>query len=630
MSLSGSRAKTESDAGGWSNSLLSFWRREFGRTDPTRVGDLVFFPICISATFGVITGVCFAARARFLDPAFVAYSLGVDVGLQIVILLLALLLAFITRRRVWSGVLFAIGFFCLLAIPDLVKLVLPGVAHLLAWFIGLLGAFQIVRAVNRNRHSRFALWMIAGPALVAVCVLAYAPVRETSQRATLPAPLNTPNVLIIIVDTLRADHLSPYGYARDTSPYVNQLAQQGVLFEHAIAPSSWTLPSHASMLTGLYPYQTGVENDKDILSGSLPNLGDAMESRGYRTAAFSANYYFFSRSRGFIHGFTHFEDYAQSIGGILEKVPLSQFILKKLSQSTWGWKTAFFGVKNAANAEQINEDAMDWIETGRRPFFVVLNYMDVHEPVLPPGPYLHMYTTNPQARSESLYFEKTCDDVEEASCSSERPQFIDTYDGAMRYVDLNIQHLLSRLSDRGLLQNTIVVFTSDHGQEFGDHGLYGHGKSTYWGEIQVPLIFWKPGLVPASVRVKTPVSTTDLPATILDLIGPGGSQADMEALPGRSLAVFWKSSQPVSGWPDPISEVAKLHWFTQDAPNYDGPVRSIVTPDWHYIRQQGKDLLFDWKADPDEAHDQCSSQPTVCTALRLRLQAAEASQTQAP
>jgi arylsulfatase A-like enzyme len=581
-------------------------------------------PLAVSASIGMIMGVWSAAHRHFLDPAFMAYSIGVNVAIQIVILLLALALAFITRRRIWSGTLFAIGFFCFLAIPDLVKLLLPGVAHWLAWCIAFAGAFQIARAVNRHVHTRLAPWMIAVPALLALCVLSYGRVREFAQLSTIPKPTKSPNVLVIIVDTLRADHLSPYGYTRDTSPYVNQLAQQGVLFENAISPSSWTLPSHASMLTGLYPHDTKVESDKDILSGNLPNLGDAMMQRGYRTAAFSANYYLFSRAHGFINGFSHFEGYEQTIGGILQEVPLSQFILGKLSQYTTGTPDAYFGLKNAASAQQVNEDAASWMKRGDRPFFVVLNYFDVHEPVLPPAPYLHMYSKNADARNQSIFFQESCSWAEvEASCGSDQPQFLDTYDGSIRYVDDSIKGLLSELKELQLLDNTIVVITSDHGQEFGDHGIYGHGKSLYRQVIQVPLIIWKPGLVPASVRVPTPISTTEISATILDLAAPGGNQAAKQPLPGRSLTALWKSSLPVSDWPAPISELARLHWFTREAPNYNAPVQSIVTPQWQYIRQEGKDLLFDWKADPDEMHDVCATQPAVCTTLKTQTQPAQ-------
>jgi arylsulfatase A-like enzyme len=190
----------------------------------------------------------------------------------------------------------------------------------------------------------------------------------------------------------------------------------------------------------------------------------------------------------------------------------------------------------------------------------------------------------------------------------------------MRYVDDNVQKLLTRLKQDHLLDNTILVFTSDHGQEFGEHGIYGHGKSLYRREIQVPLIVSMPGLIPASVRIPTPVSLLDIPATILDLVAPD----EKNALPGQSLASLWKSSQPVSSWPEPISELARLHWFDTTAPNYNRSARSIVTPEWHYIRQQGQDLLFDWKADPDEVHNLCTAQPTVCAALKAQIQANDA------
>ncbi len=619
--ISDSQPNQTTPSAGSINSLIAFWRREFGTTEPTRVADLVVFPLGVSAAIGMILGVWATAHSHFLDIPFVAYSIAVNVCVQIIILILALAIAFITRRKIWSGILVAIACFCLLAIPGLVKGFLPGAAHWLVWIISLLGTFQITRTVNRHRHSRLAAWMIAVPALVAVFALSYGPAHEYSQLKALPNPPNSPNVLIVIVDTLRADHLSPYGSTRDTSPFISHLAQQGVLFENAIAPSSWTLPAHASMLTGLYPHQSRVQQLKDVLSPTTPTLGDALRTRGYRTAAFSANYLLFSKDHGFGHGFSHFEEYDQSIGGILEKVPLSLFILEQLSRMTTGEPWAFFGIKNAANADKINQDALNWIGNGHRPFLVVLNYFDIHQPVLPPEPYLHMFTNNAKARNQSLYFQEQCDDQLEESCDADRPQFLDTYDGSIRYVDQSFQRLLAQLNERGMLQNTIVVFTSDHGQELGDHGLYGHGKSLYRQEIQVPLIFWNPGLVPAAIRVSTPVSTTDIPATILSLAAPD----DKPKLPGQSLAALWHSSQPVAGWQEPISELAGAHWFDKRAPNYNSMARSIVTADRHYIHQQGNELLFDWKADPAETNNLCSAQPALCTDLRTQIQSRDPS-----
>jgi arylsulfatase A-like enzyme len=626
MSLSGSGDDAKSATGGWMTSLLAFFQREFGRPEPAPLGDLVVLPLAIAATAGLITGTGVAAYQQFLDPASIGYSIVVDVCVQIVILLVALSVAFITRRKAWSGALFAVGLFSFLVIPQLVKLVLPGSDERLRWFIGALGAFQITRSVNRHLGRRFAAWMIGVPALVALCTLSFGAMREHSMLAALPKPPNSPNVILIVVDTLRADHLSLYGYNRDTSPYLTHLAQEGVVFDNAIATSSWTLPSHASMLTGLSPHESRMETETDILSGSFPNLGDAMSKRGYRTAALSTNYKFFTRSHGFIHGFARFEEYEQTLAGVLDNVHLSRFILEKLSHATAGVNYAFFGVKNWPSAEKLNRSALDWIGKGDRPFFLVLNYTDVHEPTLPPEPYLHMYTANVQARNQTMRFQDNCvDAVPNRSCDVDRPQFIDTYDGSIRYVDDSIKQLFSQLKERGQLENTIVVLTSDHGQEFGDHGLYGHAKSLYRAEIHIPLLVWKPGLVPGSVRVATPVSTSAIPATILDMTAP----ADKPSLPGRSLAALWGSSDSVSDWPEPISELPKFHGFDKRAPNFDTSLQSIVTPEWHYISKGSKkDLLFDWKTDPDETHDLSATQPAVCAALRTRIQTAEGNRAQ--
>jgi arylsulfatase A-like enzyme len=625
MSVSAPGLQTKDDSGSWKTRLSAFFRREFGRPEPTGFGELVIVAIGVSATVGLIAGVWNAATAHFLDPALVGYTIAVDVCVQIVILVVLLALAFITRRRPWLGALFAIGVLCLLEIPELVKLALPGADYWVRWCIAALAAFQIVRTVNRQLHTRTAAWMIGVPALAAVCAFSFGPLREHSQLSALPNQPNSPNVLVIIVDTLRADHLSTYGYQRDSSPYLTHLAQQGVVFDNAISTSSWTLPSHASMLTGLYPHESKMEQGTDILSGNLPNLGDAMRKRGYRTAAFSANYKFFTRGHGFIHGFSHFEGYEQNLAGILETVHLSRFILEKISHFTTGVDYAYLGHKNWASAEQIDKIALHWMGKERRPFFVVLNYTDVHEPVLPPEPYLHRYTSDPKARIESMHFQDRCLDVDpKASCTSDQQQFIDAYDGSMRYVDESIQHLLAQLNEQGQLRNTILVFTSDHGQEFGDHGIYGHAKSLFRPEIQVPLFFWNPGLVPAAVRVQTPVSTSAIPATILDLVAP----ADKQPLPGRSLATLWRSSNPVSDWPDAISELPRFRGFDTSAPNYNTSLQSIVTSEWHYVHQEGKgkkDMLFDWKNDPGETKDLSAAQPDVCTGLRTRIQAAEGS-----
>src|SRR5512146_3028691 len=180
--------------------------------------------------------------------------------------------------------------------------------------------------------SLFALlWLLRGPFLVRWqkrtlpvllllalwCIVGFPIKQRIHERRALEklpsASAGAPNVLVVVVDTLRADHLSTYGYERPTSPRLTQLASQGTLFDNAIAPSSWTLPVHASLLTGLYPDQHHVDSDGSLLGWDYPVLGDEFMARGYRTAAFSANTLLFSRRRGFGRGFIHFEDDFQSL-----------------------------------------------------------------------------------------------------------------------------------------------------------------------------------------------------------------------------------------------------------------------------------------------------------------------------
>jgi len=135
---------------------------------------------------------------------------------------------------------------------------------------------------------------------------------EKIKTASLPEPqADAPNIIVIVVDTLRADHLSAYRYERDTSPFMDSLAEEGVRFENAISPSSWTQPSHASMLTGRYTYEHQAETQP--LDTTYPTIGEAMQSQGYRTGAFSANTLFFTRRQGFGRGFLYFEDNYQSV-----------------------------------------------------------------------------------------------------------------------------------------------------------------------------------------------------------------------------------------------------------------------------------------------------------------------------
>jgi arylsulfatase A-like enzyme len=401
--------------------------------------------------------------------------------------------------------------------------------------------------------------------------------KETRELAQLPRwTPGARNVLVIVVDTLRADHLSTYGYSRPTSPNLTRIANQGVLFENAISTSSWTLPVHASMLTGLYPHDHRAIQDRSSLGSGYRTLGEALETRGYRTAAFSANTIFFSRGRGLGRGFIHFEDDFQTLASTFQRSFYGGRISNHLCQlrlvADWpGRKTA----------EEINQHALHWIDSDRRPFFVFLNYYDVHDPYRPPDPYLHYYG-KPRNFKQSEWFRS-----KDSFCNTnkmddftpeERAAALDTYDGAINYVDEKIAELIEELKKRGLVENTLVIITSDHGEGFYEHGTMNHATSLYRELIHVPLIFSGTGQIPAGKKVTEPVSLTALPATVLDLLG----DRDQREFSEPSLTQLWSDRGPPGKFAAPISELAQLRWNPR-SPEYYGPMQSLTTSQWHYI-----------------------------------------------
>jgi len=393
---------------------------------------------------------------------------------------------------------------------------------------------------------------------------------ERRERGRLTSvPPGAKNVLLIIVDTLRADHLSIYGYDRPTDPNLAQIAKQGVVFDNTIAPSSWTLPSHASMLTGLLPHQHHVDGSASNMGFDYPTLAEAFHNQGYRTAAFSANTFLFNRRRAFGRGFLHFEYDFQSWGSDFAQTYYGSLIEKLLDHLRL--KRDLMGRLSAAD---INRHALRWIEADQKPFFVVINYYDVHDPYLPPEPYIHRYTDvkNPGGRVSDAWswFEHLTPAQVQAA--------MDAYDGAINYVDVELAALISDLKAHHLTDNTLVVITSDHGESFNEHGFMNHGNALYRELIHVPLILWQPGRVPAGRRVTDPVDLVDLPATLSTMANLRGPQR----FPGLVLSCYWDGSYPCDRNEPAVSELAQLLWNPK-FPNYYREMLSATDAQYHYI-----------------------------------------------
>lgn len=385
------------------------------------------------------------------------------------------------------------------------------------------------------------------------------------QAARLAAghPGRGPNVLLIIWDTVRAESLSLYGYSRPTTPATLRRAATGVTFEQAMSTAPWTLGSHAGMFTGLHTQELSV-GWREPLRTTAPTLAEELAARGYRTGGFVANLVAASRESGLARGFARYEDFPFTVGTAVRSTMLGQRL------DRWG---PFFrgGMRKyePLRAAAITDNFLAWEGGATGPWFAFLNYFDAHDPYYPPPDYRSRF--------------------------SGPVRMIDKYDGAIELLDQELARLLDALAQRGVLDSTIVLLSSDHGELFGEHGLYQHGNSLYSQVLHVPLVIWAPGRVPAGLRVRREVSLRDLPATVFDLAFPG----EPHPFPGASLARTWRDS---AAPPDTIvAGVPKGVNTPPDEPVTRGNMSAVFRGGVHYILNgDGEPELFDRRADPAE------------------------------
>ncbi len=524
----------------------------------------------------------------------------------------------------------AVFLFVFLLLFDWLAILLIG--HIRVWAIGILAlglAVQAARMLGKHRVAVGRFWRKSLPWLGGMAVLALIAIpggfwlAERVATARLPAAdPDSPNILVIVVDALRADHVSSYGYERPTTPSIDRLAQQGVLYEDAFSTSSWTQPSHASLLTGRYTYEHGADL-YNSLDDRYPTIGEELQDRGYRTGSFSANIRVFGRHLGFGRGFHHFEDYYRSIGNLL----VNTFYGRAFEVYGLHQVLGFQDELGRRWADDMNRSVLDWIDRdSEKPFFVFINYYDVHDPYKPPEPYRTLFSQmeNPGGLIDSYW---GVGNIYVPMTDEQLQGEIDAYDGSIVYADEQIDRLLGELEARGLAENLLVVITSDHGESFGEHGLLQHTNALYPEVLHVPLIFWWRGHVPEGERVAEPVSISALPATLLDLIGAEG-QAQF---PGPPLTELWADPQANTDWPYPLAELVQHPWLPEQNPSAHGAMRSVLTPNWHYITHEtfGEEL-YDRQADPQETMNlvDTADMQTVTEQLRLyldRLKANDAS-----
>lgn len=459
----------------------------------------------------------------------------------------------------------------------------------------------------RKLVSRTGVWMVAAVAMLAVGHAAHARLVEHRNLAQLPAPTTgAPNLLLIILDTVRARSLSAYGHAEPTTPQLERFARSGARFDLAIAPAPWTLPTHASIFTGQWPHALSTSWGR-ALDGAYPTLAEILREHGYETAGFVANTNYASYETGLNRGFIRYEDYPVSAGAILRSSSLGRFLFGYRSRFRQAMGTyAGLGRKDAA---QINHDFLGWLSRrdARRPFFAFLNYFDAHWPYEPPEPYRERFgaTTASEAAAPGTA----------GDSSSARRESVDAarqaYEGSIAYLDEQLGRLLEELDRRGLRENTLVIITSDHGEEFDEHGMVGHGYSLYLPVLHVPLLVAFPGRVPEGIGITQPVSLRDIPATALELLGID------HQLPSLSLTRFWATGAVAAAGPV-LSEVSAGGTPPEQGPLAEGDLRSLVGERFHYIAStSGRKELYEWTNDPLEQFDLADEATHARTLSRL-------------
>lgn len=435
----------------------------------------------------------------------------------------------------------------------------------------ILAAGAVVFALAPHVPDR-ALRYAGAAAVVAIAVaMAASPfaIRDAGVQRNAPAA-GAPNIILISIDSLRADHLHSYGYARATSPNLDALAAEGTSFETVISPTSWTLPAHMTLLTSLPPEKHGVITNRFRLSSSIPTLPEKLQRAGYATAGFvSATY--LDGLFGFSRGFDEYDDYT---------------LLRVAGEKS----------RRATTAHLVANRAIDWLDArakqprtaaSPRPFFLFLHFFDVHYDYNPPPPYSRMFDRAYHGRATG-----DLDDIRLGAPPRDVDHAVALYDGEIAWVDANIGRILARLRAQGLDRNTIVAVTADHGEEFLDHGQAGHFKTLYDEVVRVPLIVRYPGHVAAGRRVAGQVRLMDVGPTLFSLAGVRLPRAHIETA-ARSLACFVR--------PAKTKPVPALPAFG----DLQGEIASLRTADAKLIRnlRTHEEEFYDLTRDPRERHN---------------------------
>jgi arylsulfatase A-like enzyme len=347
--------------------------------------------------------------------------------------------------------------------------------------------------------------------------------------------MNEPNVLLVVMDSVSAERLSCYGYHRRTTPRIDEIASESTVYEHAVANSSWTVPTHGTLFTGQYPSEHGAHAEHKHFSVDPEHtLAGRLSATGYRTVGFSTNPWI-STDFDYDAGFDEFENIRIPLPfdsthprSLFQRFnPKDSRFRKFLQAARWAFEgnpvtrtinTVHYRryLQSYADADVLNDRVKSWLETNNseRPFFMFLNYMDAHEPYNPLWKYLSEFRDRDCSADISWHL----DSLNERYSESEIECINDLYDASLRYLDERIGELYDLLKARGLADETLIVLTADHGKCLGEQDYMGVGTFLYDELVRIPLIVAVPDRLELS-PLSMPVSQVDINHLIRDVAG---------------------------------------------------------------------------------------------------------------
>lgn len=454
-----------------------------------------------------------------------------------------------------------------------------------------------------------------------------------------------PNIVLVVMDTTAARHLSLYGHQRLTTPRLERIGAQGAVFQNAFSTSTWTLPSHASMFTGLPPSSHGATTDNLVLDPSITTLATILSDVGYRTLGFSNNSWV-GPSSGLHRGFDRFVN-------LIQREDKPDYIVHAVRRTADGYKDSRRQVPKENNVHDAgamatnlrirqaltnSADEMRSADDGR-PLFLFVNYMEPHHPYEPPPEVARQFLPADATLEEALAVpcDPAASDVGKLSLNERQFALLaGLYDAEIHYLDARVGELFDLLGEMGLLKNTLFIVTSDHGEQVGEHGHLGHeanhSLNLYDDLLRVPLVVHAPFLYAPGTRLAHPVQLQDLFATCVTLAAP---ELLPRAIPSGARVLPGPGDEPdaarvlVSEYHRPIQTLKNDPSLPPgfDITRVDASVHAIRQGEWKLFRASGgARMLFNMTDDGLENEDLSRSRPEVadrlCEALDRWLAAA--------